>query len=30
MIYELDVLYIFDINLVCPYEICEFISILIW
>ena len=23
-------LYIFDINIVCPYEICEFILFLIW
>ena len=30
LFYELDVLYIFDINIVCPYEICKFIYILIW
>ena len=30
LIYELDVLYIFYINIVCPYEICEFIWFLIW
>ena len=30
LFYELDVLYIFDINIVCPYEICKFIWILIW
>ena len=27
---ELDVLFIFDINTVCPYEICKFILILTW
>ena len=25
LIYELDVLHILDINIVCPYETCEFI-----
>ena len=30
LFYESDVLYIFDYNIVCPYEICKFIWILIW
>ena len=30
LFYELDVLYIFDINIVWPNEICKFIWILVW
>ena len=30
LIYELGVLYIFDINIFCPCEICKFIWFLIW
>ena len=30
LFYELDVLHIFDISIVCPYEICKFIWTLIW
>ena len=29
LIYKLDVLYIFDIIIVCPCEICEFLRFLI-
>ena len=29
-IYELEVLYVFYIDTVCPDEICEFIEFLIW
>ena len=30
LFYDIDVLYIFDVNIVWPYEICEFIWFLIW
>ena len=30
LIYELDALYIIFINIVCPYEICQFIWFMIY